>query len=314
MQDQTHAKVLDARYRGLESLAIFPAVLRDEGVYAILSDIVCRSYAKFLGRRGAEFVSEYLGALTSLPSSCSTGQIQEVVLGARLSFDHRGLASYYHNVFRWANLHASIDLVGADRFAGRVADIGTHDNMLGRVLLELAPKVTHIIGVDLEKAPWAVSDSRLEFRVQRDPRRIPVNSAEVDAVVLRYALHHMRFAEQVDILGEVRRILKPGGTVFIFENTYSTVIAPTFACGAVHQRILDLGSQPRIRLLLAALDTFSQGIKAKHGPFPYSFRTMEEWQQLFAQLNLDSFETHYYGLPMVDLHQAPLGVFVLTKG
>lgn len=316
MRDQAYSKVLDAYYRGLESLAIFPIVLPDEAVHAILSDIVSRTYAKFLGWQGREFVSGYLSALNALPSSCSTRQIREVVLGAWLAFERGGLASYYHSVFRWANLHASIDLVGAERFAGRVADIGTYDNMLGRVLLELAPRVTHVIGVDLEKAPWAVSNSRVEFRLQRDPRRIPIASGEVETVVLRYALHHMSFAEQLDILAEVRRMLKPGGRVFIFENTYSTAVAPVFECGTLHKRILDLGSQPRIYLLLAALDTFSQGIKAKHGLFPYSFRPLEDWLQLFAQLSLDKLETHYYGygLPMIDLHQAPLGVFVLGNG
>jgi ubiquinone/menaquinone biosynthesis C-methylase UbiE len=56
--------------------------------------------------------------------------------------------------------------------------------------------------------------------VRFDGRRLPVEDASVDAVLLLYVLHHA--ADDAALLREARRVVRPGGVVVIGEDQVET--------------------------------------------------------------------------------------------
>ena len=154
----------------------------------------------------------------------------------------------------------------------------------------------------------------LEFRLQLTRKSLPVQTEEADIAVCRYALHHMTYVEQGNILMEIHRGLKPLGRCIVYENSYSLRLEPELPdVNGFNASLLSIGEPVRLRLLLAGLDTFSLGIKNKDMTFPHSFRSFEEWSDLFRTCGFHVRKSHYFGIPVFDLHQAPLACFILEK-
>lgn len=305
--------IFQNEFYGIDSAEVYTAVVNDAEVFELLADIVQLTYATFLGTDGYRFVVDYLQGIRALDPGCTTDEIKAVMLDARKKFQSSRLNNCYHRDFRKSNLTTSIESVGPDRFRGRVVDIGAYDNRLGHLLLQQCDDVSCVTGVDIVAANDVIIGKNLEFSLLKEPDQLPIDDSDADTVVLRYVLHHVPMEQQVSILKEVVRILRTGGTALMYENTYSFVQPPVEDRHSLHQRIIGLDSPERIRLLLATLDTFSQGIKEKHGPFPFSYRSVEGWLEATAHTGLDIDNLLYYGMPIFDLHQAPLGIFVLRN-
>ena len=298
---------------GLESLTIYQEVIQTPEVFTLLADIVQATYPRCLGPSGQHFVHRYLNALRQLPPDCSTDDIQALMLSMRKVFQGSDLDNTYHTSFRLENIATSIDQAGASRFTGTVVDIGADDNAFGHVLFRDHLRVTEVMGIDIMQAQTRFTADRLHFRVQTHTGALPVEDSYADTAVLRYVLHHIPGEDHRPMLCELRRILKPGGVAIIYENTYSFQRPPLEDRLSLHTRILSLKTAERIHLLLAALDTFSQGIKEKIGPFPYAFRSIEDWLEVFGDAGLAVDKILYLGMPLLDLHQAPLGIFILSN-
>ena len=99
----------------------------------------------------------------------------------------------------------------------------------GNYAAAVAPRVGHLIGVDLneamlgrarDKLEGAVREGRAEFH-QGDLRELPVADAAVDAVMINQVLHHLPEEDGGDwphrrqVLAEVARVLRPGGVLVI---------------------------------------------------------------------------------------------------
>jgi ubiquinone/menaquinone biosynthesis C-methylase UbiE len=99
----------------------------------------------------------------------------------------------------------------------RALDLGT---AVGHTALALAPRVGHVIGVDLtaemlERATRLARERRIEntLFVRADVSRLPFSSASIDLVTSRYSAHH--YADPAAVASEVARVLKPGGRLVL---------------------------------------------------------------------------------------------------
>lgn len=98
-----------------------------------------------------------------------------------------------------------------------VGDLGTGT---GGLAATLAPFVARVVGVDRSEEMLAAARQRtedtgnVEFR-RGDLERLPVGDGELDLAILSLVLHYV--VEPPEVLGEVRRTLRPRGRVVIVD-------------------------------------------------------------------------------------------------
>ncbi len=100
-----------------------------------------------------------------------------------------------------------------------VGDLGAGT---GELAASLAPFVGRVIGVDASRPMLAAARRRLAAHDNVELRAgeleaLPLGDGELDAAVLFLVLHHV--VEPARALGEVHRVLKPGGRVLIVDMT-----------------------------------------------------------------------------------------------
>jgi SAM-dependent methyltransferase len=109
--------------------------------------------------------------------------------------------------------------------SGRVLDVGAGSGRAAIGVLLARPRTT-ATGVDIYSGYWGIDENtperfmtnariagvegRAAARVG-DMRELPFGDGEFDAVVSSYAIDHLRRAERPKAIGEVARVLKPGG-------------------------------------------------------------------------------------------------------
>jgi ubiquinone/menaquinone biosynthesis C-methylase UbiE len=109
--------------------------------------------------------------------------------------------------------------------AGRVLDVGAGSGRGAIGVLQARRKAT-VTGVDIYSGYWGIDENTPERFMRNariagvgdradakvgDMRSLPFGDAEFDAVVSSYAIDHLRRSEQPKAIGEIARVLKPGG-------------------------------------------------------------------------------------------------------
>jgi len=91
----------------------------------------------------------------------------------------------------------------------RVLDVGCGNGFIAHHLTAILG--VKVLGIDVMTA----ADAPIEF-LRYDGRHFPVSDKSFDAVLLCYVLHHAQDFRIV--LGEVRRVLRDGGLVVVYED------------------------------------------------------------------------------------------------
>ncbi|MFX1496944.1 MAG: class I SAM-dependent methyltransferase [Promethearchaeota archaeon] len=104
----------------------------------------------------------------------------------------------------------------------RVLDLCCGTGTLPILLAKLLYKDCEIIGVDLSSGQIARAREKnrypnLEFKVM-DANRLKFSNEYFDHVIISAALHEMEKEQRLNVLSEVYRVLKSGGTFLIFEH------------------------------------------------------------------------------------------------
>jgi ubiquinone/menaquinone biosynthesis C-methylase UbiE len=101
---------------------------------------------------------------------------------------------------------------------GRILDVATSTGGFLTTLGEWFRDFTEGVGIDAAadriKTAAEKADNRLQFKVM-DAEKLEFEDGCFDTVAMRHSLHHLRNVEQV--LGEMMRVLKPGGLMIIGE-------------------------------------------------------------------------------------------------
>lgn len=112
-----------------------------------------------------------------------------------------------------AVLERLVQLSGRD-----VVDIGCGGGVLVRALTARGARV---IGVEISESQLAAAirddDGNGARYVVGVAQRLPLQDQSTDVVVFMRALHHVPQADMLSALGEARRVLRPGGVVYIAE-------------------------------------------------------------------------------------------------
>ncbi|SFK88499.1 demethylmenaquinone methyltransferase / 2-methoxy-6-polyprenyl-1,4-benzoquinol methylase [Halogranum rubrum] len=110
-------------------------------------------------------------------------------------------------------------LARADRPVDHVLDVGGGS---GRAAMALETGDRQVTVVDISRGMLSRARGRGLSCVQADARRLPVASESVDAVTIVDALHHM--PTQRTVLGDVARVLAPGGVLVVREFDPETLL------------------------------------------------------------------------------------------
>lgn len=94
-----------------------------------------------------------------------------------------------------------------------VLDVGCGNGFIAHHLKSILD--SNVVGLDV----GPVTDATIKY-MNFDGRNFPIQDQSFDAVLLCYVLHHAQNARL--ILEEVRRVLRPGGVVVVYEDNPSS--------------------------------------------------------------------------------------------
>jgi len=102
---------------------------------------------------------------------------------------------------------------------GKVLDVATHEGHFVRILMENLNSYSEIVGVDLNEqaiktARGCLAQENIRFWVM-DAEHLEFEDASFDTVTISASLHHL--ANIPRVLGEMKRVLKPGGHFILIE-------------------------------------------------------------------------------------------------
>lgn len=107
---------------------------------------------------------------------------------------------------------------------GKLLDIGCANGDSVRIFRHRRPDL-EVYGVDIEEFPAAMEVLDGFARVDLSVDRIPFDDAMFDGIRLSHLLEHM---ERYDLLGsEIRRLLKPGGLVYVETPSSNSLRVPS---------------------------------------------------------------------------------------
>jgi SAM-dependent methyltransferase len=109
--------------------------------------------------------------------------------------------------------------------AGLMLDIGSGYGHVGEVIARDSPRRACVLmEPDYDPSPRVTRRIARKacWPVRGDGRRLPFPDATFDAAWALFVLHHVEADEQAVILGEVRRVLRPGGVFVFAEDTPRT--------------------------------------------------------------------------------------------
>jgi SAM-dependent methyltransferase len=116
--------------------------------------------------------------------------------------------------------HKPLDRQLLDRFAARAQEIGLVGDLgcgPGHVARYLHERGVHVIGIDL--SPAMVQRARIlnpgiEFE-QGDMRSLEIEDAALGGIAAFYSIIHIPRPEVAAVLGELKRVLRPGGLLLV---------------------------------------------------------------------------------------------------
>ncbi len=104
-----------------------------------------------------------------------------------------------------------------------IVELGCGDARMARTLLLRYPR-THVTGLEVDarqhQKNLAAAQDRLHF-VAGGAEAIPLPDASFDLALMLKSLHHVPVALLPQALGEVARVLRPGGFLYVSEPVYA---------------------------------------------------------------------------------------------
>ena len=126
---------------------------------------------------------------------------------------------------------------------GRVLDVATGEGEFIKALVRNLKSYVEIIGIDTieyTRAAGSIFYAENVRFIQMDAERLGFDSESFDTVSISSSLHHLENIPQC--VGEMKRVLKPGGHLIIRETHRDAQVEPQLTDMYIHQWVAELDS------------------------------------------------------------------------
>lgn len=103
---------------------------------------------------------------------------------------------------------------------GSVLDVGTGNGLVAAFIKKYFP-VNRVASIDV--VDRLISDGDIDFSVY-DGKKIPFPDSQFDSVVLVNVLHHVPVSDRKNLMAEIVRVCRVGGTVLIKDHVEKNVV------------------------------------------------------------------------------------------
>jgi SAM-dependent methyltransferase len=209
-----------------------------------------------------------------------------------------GESPEYFSEYKIADIaRACPHLSGAGDSAARILDFGAGiGNSVPYVRKHFAR--TELTCLDLSQRSLEVAEKRFPNQancVRFDGARIPFAPDQFDIAYAMCVFHHISHADHVALLQELRRVIKPGGSLFIFEhNPFNPLtVRVVNTCPFDENAHLIRASQMKQRMLSAG---FARVTTRYRVFFPHGLRALRlmedalSWLPLGGQYSVQAFK------------------------
>ena len=196
-----------------------------------------------------------------------------------------------------------------------IADVGGGDASMIEFIIEQVPTIEKAYVTDVVKCQNKINNSKVEFILQKSAENTSLLPNSVNNVILSTVLHHIDSDVQVRFLSHIIEVLKEGGRLIVIEDSYPENRTKE----NVHSQLdwkFHLLSEKQKKDVLSFLDWWgNRFLKNEPGiPIPCTFRTIEQWKQMFTECGLKEVNVQYLGIPEIRAHvMVPKAVLVYEK-
>jgi SAM-dependent methyltransferase len=235
--------------------------------------------------------------------------------------DSKSIHAFYerklkeHRIVAALKKEKTVDILSEALRAGlvraeRILDFGCGKLTFLKIVAEQNSQLKKLVGIDAGSRPnLENTDTRIEF-VQSTGESLPIEMADFDIVVSKLVFHHLKDEEEIlKFLGEIRRIMKPGGKFYLMEESFPQKIKTDLIketrnylkqfdmCLAeeVTADFLNLTKEEKLELLF--LNDWLMNLKnLDYMPWTFQYKTMEDWASLGKAAGFASCEKHFIGI------------------
>ncbi len=163
-------------------------------------------------------------------------------------------------------------------------------------------EIKKLIGVDAKSQPILEDlDLRIEFARSLDK----IANASVDLVVIKLVLHHLENEQEaLDIFKELGRVMRPGGKLIVFEESFPDAICDireseeylakfNLELSKATEDFLRLSCEDKIKFLF--LNDWLMNLQNTYMPWTLQYRSMEEWKALIEAVGFQEKAAHFLG-------------------
>ncbi|MGD9620427.1 MAG: class I SAM-dependent methyltransferase [Mycolicibacterium sp.] len=194
---------------------------------------------------------------------------------------------------------------------GLICDMGAGDTQLVQRLSVSVGGNSRLVATDIAGTPKL--DGAVSFALQPAPHRLPLPDNSASTVIATGMLHHMEPEMRRLLLDDVRRVLEPGGTLLLLEDTYpATDWAPHSEVDACFRSLDDRGRWG----FLAVTDWWGNRVMKNLAdePLPCTFMNMAGLERVIAAAGLTVCSSEYLGVVDFGGHMAtPRALTVATS-
>lgn len=193
-----------------------------------------------------------------------------------------------------------------------LADVGGEDTRLVDVLTTMIPSLEKAYVTDINMSNQKPGNHKIEFLWQPLPERTPLQDGTVDSVILSTMLHHINPFVRLKLVTHLKEVLRDGGRLILIEDTYPEHPAEKDIHNVLDERFLAFSDADK-KEILSFLDWWGNRLmkNSRDIPLPCTFKSMEEWEEYFAEVGLKLVQKQYLGMPDMHTHiMAPKGILI----